>query len=491
MQNRFIRNLFASFCLLSASAVAAQEPPLCDTCYTEEEAREDLTTLYDRLQREHVDLFARRSEAEYAAHVQTLLERIDGPVERADFHLMLHAVMAFGNVGHAKTEAAMADVFAHVGAGGTIIPLSITYRDDVMLTDNWVGEGDALPPGSQITALGGLSVPEFEDRAKQIISADSARLLRSQIELGLQAWLYLVFGPVDSLQVDYVTPDGRSGVQQVEATGLNEMYAMQAERALPRPDRRPSARIHRDLGHGIYYLQPGHFFASEAERGEDGEAYAIEPFRAFVEEAFASLAASGASDLVIDLRDNSGGDASFSDLIIARLVNEPYRYASHYEVRAGANTKAAWADWEGDPESMAGRIAAALALAEEGERVVIDLPETQPILENAFRGRVWVLVNQHSYSNAAVVAALMQDLDIATIMGEETSDVPTTYGAVESFTLPHSGASIVYPKAYMVRPSGDRSTRGVVPDFVIAPNGIGSAEDVMLETALVQIRSSR
>ena len=108
-----------------------------------------------------------------------------------------------------------------------------------------------------------------------------------------------------------------------------------------------------------------------------------------------------------------------------------------------------------------------------------------------FHGRVWVLVNQHSYSNAAVVAALMQDLGIATIVGEETADLPTTYGAVETFALPNSGAVITYPKAYMVRPSGDQSTRGVVPDFVIAPNPVGSAEDVMLETALVQIRTAR
>ena len=57
--------------------------------------------------------------------------------------------------------------------------------------------------------------------------------------------------------------------------------------------------------------------------------------------------------------------------------------------------------------------------------MAIELPSIEPIDENAFEGRVWLLVDKHSYSNAAVVAALMQDLDIATIMGEETADLPT------------------------------------------------------------------
>ena len=123
--------------------------------------------------------------------------------------------------------------------------------------------------------------------------------------------------------------------------------------------------------------------------------------------------------------------------------------------------------------------------------MAIELPSIEPIDENAFEGRVWLLVDKHSYSNAAVVAALMQDLDIATIMGEETADLPTTYGAVERFSLPNSGASIVYPKAYMVRPSGSEEVRGVVPEYPIAPNPIGEKRDLMLETALTQIRAAR
>lgn len=482
-------------CLAALAAVpaaaSAQQAAPCPDCYGAQDARDDLNTLYGRLQQEHVDLFARRDRAAYDAKMAELLARVDGPVPKRDFHLMLHEAMAFGDIAHAKTEAAILDALAHVRSGGTIIPLSVRYMGDAMLTDAWAASGDALPPGSRITRIGDLTVPQFEERARRIVSADTPRLLRSQVEAALPVFLYLVMGQMDALKVGYVAPGGTPGTAQIPALSYGAMTELQQARPVATPKRDPAQRIARDMGSGLYYLQPGPFFAAQDERGDTDDDYAIAAFRQFVTGAFADIAASGASDLLIDLRGNPGGDVSFSDLVVARLTDTPYRFASRYDVRAGPNTKASWADWQGDPGSLAGRMAAAIAAAEPGERVTIVLPVTRPIADHAFRGKVWVLIDRHSYSNAAVVAALMQDLGMATIMGEETADLPTTYGAVESFDLPRSGATITYPKAYMVRPSGSEAVRGVVPDIAIAPNPVGESRDLMLDQAAAHILQSR
>lgn len=485
----------------ATAAASAEQAEPCADCLAAQDAREDLAALYDRLQQEHVDLFARRDRAAYDAKMAELLGRIDGPVPRPEFNLMLHEAMAFGDIAHAKTEAAILDALAHVGSGGRIVPLSVSYRGDAMLTDQWAAEGDALPPGSRITHIGGLTVAELEDRAKRIISADTDRLLRSQMEAALPVHLHLLLGPQEALDVGYVASDGAEGRVRIPAVTYAGMMDLQDARPVPGPARDPSQRVSRDLGNGIHYLQPGPFFASEEERGgggggdDDGD-YAIAGFRQFVDDAFAQIASTRATDLLIDLRGNPGGDVSFSDLIVARLTDRPYRFASRYEVRAGPNTKAIWAERETggtgfEPGSLSKRMATAIADAAAGERVAIDLPATQPIGDDAFRGRVWALVDRHSFSNAAVVAALLQDLGIAVILGEETADLPTTYGAVESFILPHSGATIIYPKAYMVRPSGSEAVRGVVPDIALAPGAIGESRDVMLEQAVSRIAARR
>ena len=113
-----------------------------------------------------------------------------------------------------------------------------------------------------------------------------------------------------------------------------------------------------------------------------------------------------------------------------------------------------------------------------------DLPQAHPREGRRFSGKVYLLINRHSYSNTANVAALAQDLKFATILGEETSDLATTYGAMEQFALPRTGIAVGFPKAYIVRISGDATPRGVVPDIAIATPLPEPADDVVLKKAV-------
>lgn len=480
--------------LMSVPLVAMQAEAPCPAaeCYAPEDAREDMRVLYERLQDEHVNLFARKQQAEYDAQFERMLDAIDGPIPRERFHLMLQELLAFGQVGHATTNAPINDVIAKVQNGGTIIPLSVTFRDGAMVTDQWAAEGDALPPGSRITRLGDLEIAQFEQQVAKILSADTPRLMRAKLEMGFPVYLALVFGDVEELDIAYIAPDGTSGETSIPAVGFNAMYALQDARPVPAPPGKPSPRIAEDLGDGVFYLQPGPFFALESEKEEGDGAYAIDAFNEFIEGAFAALDTSGATDLLIDLRGNPGGDASFSDLILSRIADEPYRQSSRYLVRAGENTLASWADRtpSGD-DGLGDRLASALRTADPGSVVPVDVPQIAPRSEGRFEGRVWALIDRYSFSNAAVVAAILQDYGIAKLIGEETADLASTYGAVERFTLPHSQAVIEYPKAYMVRPSGDESVRGVVPDIALSPRAIGEAEDAMLQGAQAAITSAR
>ena len=117
-----------------------------------------------------------------------------------------------------------------------------------------------------------------------------------------------------------------------------------------------------------------------------------------------------------------------------------------------------------------------------------DIGIAQPWPEPRFHGPVYLLVNRASYSNTVFVAALVQDYGFGIILGEETSDLASTYGAMETFTLPRTGIVVGFPKAQIVRPNGDATTRGVVPDIAIATPLIQGADDPVLQRALAIVR---
>ena len=81
------------------------------------------------------------------------------------------------------------------------------------------------------------------------------------------------------------------------------------------------------------------------------------------------------------------------------------------------------------------------------------------------------------------MAALAQDYGFATILGEETSDLATSYGAMEQFDLSRTGISVGFPKAYLIRPSGSTEARGVRPDIAIETPAVPAREDIVLRQA--------
>jgi C-terminal processing protease CtpA/Prc len=245
-------------------------------------------------------------------------------------------------------------------------------------------------------------------------------------------------------------------------------------------------REHRILDGTRGYLRPRAFYERDPKAANPWDPTA---FVAFVDEAFTDFVRAGAPAVLIDLRENPGGDSSFSDPMVAWFATRPFRFASRFEIRvseAAVASNEARASLPGTSEdSPARRLAAAYRGKKPGALVELDVPAVEPRSER-YRGKVYLLVNRHSYSNAVMVAALAQDLGFATILGEETSDLATTYGAMEQLTLSRTGIVVGFPKALIVRPNGSRAVRGVVPD--VPTPLVESADDPVLQRALEIVR---
>lgn len=217
-----------------------------------------------------------------------------------------------------------------------------------------------------------------------------------------------------------------------------------AAAALPAADDtdRPS-REARMLAPGIAWLRPGPFYDDRPEATDPWDRSA---FRRFIDEAFATFLDAGATDLLIDLRDNPGGDNSFSDLLVAWIADRPFRFSPAFDIRVSeasvASNRARLDDQAGDSGGTSADLARLYAGQPAGAHVRHVIPLVAPRAGARFEGRVHVLVNRHSYSNAVSVAAIVQDYGFGRVLGEETADLATTLGAMEHFTLPHTGLTV-------------------------------------------------
>ncbi|MEQ1820119.1 MAG: S41 family peptidase [Terricaulis sp.] len=442
--------------------------------------RADLTALYEGLQRAHYNLYANTPRAAYDDLYEDMLASIDAPMSRLDAHVLLQRFAAAGRVAHATLGFPSEAYETFRVAAGRVFPLGVQIEADRLYVSQNLSGLDAIAAGQEILSIDGESVTTLLARLGRNVSADNDYLLHAQLAPQFAALLWLERGEVDAFRVELRQPDGATATLSLQARTRTEMRAAAAELP-PTLEIDYTERVARTMPDGVAYLRPGIFLNVESD-----DLYNTDSFRAFIDTSFARFLEAGASTLLIDLRDNPGGDNTFSDPMIAWFADELFRFASAFRIRVSAEATAANAARIGDTagDSVSHELAAAYANASNGDVIDFPIEISQPRAERRFEGRVFVLINRRSFSNSVLTAAIVQDYGFGRVIGEPTSDLATTYGAMEHFTLPNTGLSVGFPKAHIVRPSGDARVQGVTPDVLIATPIVQATDDPVLQEAL-------
>lgn len=471
----------------TATGASTAEP-----VFTAADLRSDFAALYAGLQSAHVELYAFTPKDELDALYREALAALDRPMTLAEAQVRFELFAARVRMGHTRVDFPRAAWQRHLDAGGRAFPLDLRIMDgQVHVAVNRSGL-ETIQAGDVLVALNGEPMARVLERVERHVSAETAYMAHSLMEYDFPRYLWLETGSVERFMVTIARPANPPVTLWVPARTRAELAAASSAQP-PTLDLEHPLRDRRILPGNVGYLRPGPFYNVEARTG--AEAWDVSGFRGFVDEAFSDFLASGVQRLIVDLRGNPGGDSLFSDVLVAWFADRPFQFFSSFRVRVSPESTAAnLARLEQDAVAagpISRQYARLYAGARPGEVVAFELPLAQPRQGPAFRGRVYVLVDRQTYSNAVAVAATVQDFKFGTLLGEETSDMATTYGAMEQFRLPKTGIAVGYPKAFIVRPNGDLRSRGVVPDVPIRfPIALGAADEV-LDRALAFVTADR
>jgi Peptidase family S41 len=470
--------------LLSITGVSAASPPAETTVFSPEELRADFAQMYHGLEAAHFDLYAFTPKPKLDRRYAQLQGQIERPMTTLQAKVLFELFAAEVRMGHTRVDSPTADWNAYRKNGGKGFPLSIRIVDErVYVAENFSGL-DAVRPGDEITRLNGQTMAHWLKRTERHVSAETSNMAHSIMEYDFAIYLWVELGAAGGF--DIVTRSLGSAVHrlrlpartsaEMEAARLKQPAALDLENPL---------REAKLLDGGVGYLRPGPFYNAEAKTGADE--WDVSGFKEFIDHAFEGFLQGGASRFIIDLRGNPGGDNLFSDVMVSWFADRPFRFASQFKIKVSAESIAANAARIAHDAEAAGPVsrqfADLYARSRIGDVVDFDIPEALPRPAKRLEGKVFVLIDRQSYSNAVAVAALVQDYHFGVIVGEATSDMATTYGAMEQFALDHTGLLVGYPKARIVRPNGDLRSRGVTPDIVIRVPIVQSPRDEVLQQA--------
>ncbi|MEL7024266.1 MAG: S41 family peptidase [Pseudomonadota bacterium] len=486
-----VKQLLCVTLCISASlgaTVLAADTPDWDEMIAPEALQEDLTALYEGLRESHPDLFAHRSKTEYDAKFKSMLNSLDEPLSRFDAQLMLQRFAAYGNVAHARIEFPNEAFAEFRDNGGKTLPIYPRIVDGTAYVGTNFSDELGIQAGDEIVAINGRPMDEWLTTVAELSSADTPYIAHSLLEFTFPRDLWAVIGEQATFELT-VRRDGDLRTISIDAT----TQAAQDKVAEGREEDSgldAYARSFRMIDDNIAYLRPGPFYNVE----NPTELWDNSAFIAFIDRAFTHFIDQDADALVIDLRQNPGGDNSFSDPMLSWIADREFRFYDEFLIRSSDAAAAANAERldtrPGAAESVSAMFAREYARVPRGESFAFELPFAQPRADDRFEGDVYALINRHSFSNAVSVAAIIQDYEFGIVAGEKTSDMATTFGAMEQFTLPRTGIAVGFPKAHIIRPSGDRKTDGVTPDWPINSPIVEGANDIVLDQLVERIRTT-
>lgn len=209
-------------------------------------------------------------------------------------------------------------------------------------------------------------------------------------------------------------------------------------------------------------------------------------FKAFYKESFQTIDSAHAKALIIDIRDNTGGDINDIRTLYSYLAQKDFNFVTPPITNSKTSL---WSDPFSNvrsPVQMAFRIAFLPSLmiydalsflktykGKDDKYHYLYPPSWKKHPKpNTFNGKVYVLINGCSFSASSVLSAHLKGSGRATFVGEETggSSNSCVAGSMPAIQLPGSRLLMTFglleiATPYSIKPEG----RGILPDVEILP----------------------
>jgi C-terminal processing protease CtpA/Prc len=216
-------------------------------------------------------------------------------------------------------------------------------------------------------------------------------------------------------------------------------------------------------------------------------------FRKALDAMFRRVVSDQPRTLIIDLRNNGGGDDGIAGELFRHITEKPFRLSGPSQMKRSKEGRAYGKSMIRIPFRW---LPLQYLFAEgrqmyRGEVGSLSPPVERPVrkherAEPFFAGPTCVLTGPFTFSAAVQMANAMKTYGLTTIVGDETGGHPNAFGSQMPFPLPHSGLSVEIATVRSVPASGDATDfNSVIPDIIVRTTAedIRAGRDPVLERA--------
>jgi hypothetical protein len=403
--------------------------PTADDTLTLQVMHEILTLIRQYLVEAHPEPFHAITEDEFENLYNELKAKCSEPMPLGKFYFLAN-----------RLACAMKDAHTWLNYQGydLYLPVRMVWASDGLgILDT--GEDFAGIKHSRVLSMGGAPAGELLQRLGKIIPSENIEWVKAKAPGALcrRSVLEHILGKT---QIDALT-------LEIERDGVRKEVSLPFGSEITSCDGEP--QFFWDI---IPEIKAGYFSLKSCNDTED--------YRRSVQNLFLEMKEHGCENLIIDLRGNGGGNSSVVDEFLRKMPGKEFlSYSARIRVSKHATEQRGYDKssfkFEGESDLTAAGSESKWHKPAEDQRVT------------PFKGKVYILVDRHTFSSGNWFAVIFSDNQLGTIVGEKTGNALSKYGDLLRFELPGQFSLSMSHKIF-VRPDPSRDpSDGLVPDIEV------------------------
>jgi C-terminal processing protease CtpA/Prc len=405
-------------------------------------AIETIDFVAQTLENVHINPFKYYSRDQFYKRIDLLKKNISDSISNEALCRIIQKNIALLNDGHTQLFYPNKYWEEHVEKNGKIIPIEFEVSPTgKVVVKKCYDSTSPLVNGDVLLEINGLRMDKVIADEKDFISAESEVYLFQRLGSRMPFILWSEYNlRSDFYQVKYKREDEVFGT---------ELQAVNYERTLKNEESNYSFRI--EEGVGILTLNL--MYDSDMK------------FKKFIKRTFKRMQDESVTNLIIDFRYNNGGDSNIGDELLSYIIHEPFKTYKRILVKKSSEMEVFYKDYFGSFTYTFIKLFLPYLKLENGEVHEFEGGEVYPRKKN-FRGDVYLLTSNQTYSSADMFVRIFQNYKVGTIIGEETGGKGIDFGEIITVKIPKLDAyfDISCKEFYDV---GAFENSGVLPDIKI------------------------
>ncbi|MBB4034371.1 hypothetical protein GGR21_000256 [Dysgonomonas hofstadii] len=396
----------------------------------------DADTLHTRMYDIHPNLFAVFPQTEFEEDMAKAKSQFRDSMTVVDFYRIINPLVVKLEDGHTSVSvpAGLIDKNKKI-----VFPFEVDIdkkKYDVTVKNNY-SEKD-IPAGAKVLSINGRSTRDILNKFLTYASGENNLFKFERVKWNFHLFPYMIYG--DSVfSITYQTGDEKKTVS------LNGITLGQYNEITAKNKKEEKKEVKEDFVLTVDNENNTAIIDFRSFSDHD-------KFVAFLDSTFTLIKKQDIKNLIIDLRENGGGNSRLGDELFQYISPVPFQQFGKMEMKVSPTLKRIFND----------TIRTLGISTYEGE--LEDLREN----DKRFSGNCYLLSSNHTFSSAADFTWTFHYFKMGKVVGEETGGLIVCYGDVASSKLPNTGMRFGTSwKKFYGYGADDSYTHGVKPDYEV------------------------